>query len=294
MKKSVLFFLSIMVAAAMCAGLTFAAEPKAQPEAKTAEAPLLIADAAMYRGAVTEVEQTKDGTVVSLEQAKGTDFGADSMRFLLGADTKLSFEIESLAVGGYLEVFYGVQPGEKADVQTVIPAISAKLYASAEMVNFNGTLEQVVSGQKEGTGKLVLTDLESGQTVIFNYSEEDTQIYLNLGGLQTGDRLNIFHRGIFTRSLPPQGSPLEIRRMAEPAASFIGVIEEISGSSAVVWVSGTEGGLRRGDRVIISLAKAGEPLLGGDKVRVGYDGELAETYPIQVDAQTVERIDTVG
>lgn len=276
----------------MCVGLASAAEPKTQAETKTAEGPLLIADAAMYRGAVTEVEQTEEGTVVSLEQAKGTDFGADSMRFLLGADTKLSFEIENLAIGGYLEVFYGAQPGEKADVQTIVPAISAKLYASAEMVNFNGTLEQVVSGQKEGTGRLMMTDLESGQTVIFNYSEEDTQIYLNLDELQTGDRLNIFHRGIFTLSLPPQGSPLEIRRMAEPTASFTGVIEEITGGSAVVWVSGNESGLRRGDRVIISLAKAGEPLRGGDRVRVGFDGDLAETYPIQVNAQTIERIDT--
>lgn len=282
----------LLLAAVLCAGAVSAAgAPNAGGTEESKLSSLQVSDAAMYRGTVVSLEETEAGTVALLRQEKGTDFGAETMRFLIEERTRLSFARENLVAGSYLEVFYGAPYQTKADAETAVPAISANLYLSAEMVNFNGTLEEIAPGRTEGSGVLVMTNLENGETVLFHYSADHSKIYLNLNELKAGDRLNIFHRGIFTLSLPPQGSLLEVRRMAEPDASFIGVVEEVTGNQAVVWVSRTEGALRRGDRVAFSPSAVGARVSAGETVQVVYDGNLMETYPIMINARSVERVE---
>ena len=43
----------------------------------------------------------------------------------------------------------------------------------------------------------------------------DTQFYTSAGDLKEGALLNIYHKGIATRSLPPQGVALEVRLLAQ-------------------------------------------------------------------------------
>ena len=43
----------------------------------------------------------------------------------------------------------------------------------------------------------------------------DTQFYTSAGDLKEGALLNIYHKGIATRSLPPQGVALEVRPLAQ-------------------------------------------------------------------------------
>ncbi|MEG0541208.1 MAG: hypothetical protein RR528_02675 [Angelakisella sp.] len=183
------------------------------------EAPPIPADAAMYRGTITNVTQEGDNHIVTLEQAEGTDFGAPSLKFAFTKDTYAGFTPE---VGQYLEVYYGRAPGQPLDVAATHNIITAIKYQEAGMVNFNGTLKSVEAHpEKPGQGWLVVESLsaEGMQGEIrFNYGSEDTQFYLNFDELKPGDKLNIFHPGVFTMSLPPQGSALEVRKYVEPAA----------------------------------------------------------------------------
>lgn len=173
-----------------------------------------VADAAMYRGTVVKQEADGDAQILTLEQADGTDFGAAALRFRLGADTPLSFEKDQLVNGAYLEVFYGVAPGQTLNVDETHDVIGANLYPEAAMVNFNGTVMEFLPEEK----LLMMEDLNNGQTVAFHYGDE-TQLYLTLTDIQKGDKLNIFHRGVFTLSLPPQGNSLEIRPYKTPVST---------------------------------------------------------------------------
>lgn len=178
----------------------------------TEEGKIYVADAAMYRGTVNSITEGAEGRIIELEQAEGTDFGAEKLQFLWTEDAKLSFEKEALEVGSYLEVFYGSAPGQVFNADEVITMIGANLYMSADMVNFNGKILEVQASEtEEGAGSLFMKDSLNEQEVIFHYNSENTQIYADVASLKKGDQLNIFHRGIYTMSLPPQGSALEIR-----------------------------------------------------------------------------------
>ena len=170
-----------------------------------------VADAAMFRGAIVSVEDSEDGKLITLEQAEGTDFGAPKLKFQFTEDTTCSFEESKLTDGAYLEVFYGLAEGQSIDPEQTYSAIGANIYAEAEMVNFNGTLKEYKpSEDNENEGSLMMEDLKTGEEVIFHYAEE-TNFYLDIDQLKQGDQLNIFHSGAYTRSLPPQGSALEVR-----------------------------------------------------------------------------------
>ena len=180
------------------------------PESEPKETNLLVADAAMYRGTIASMAEGASGLLLTLEQAKGTNFGAASIEALLPPETVLTFPIGELEEGGYLEIYYG-GPLEAQPVTV----IAANLYPSAEMVNFNGVVGEL-RPDSEDAGTIVLFDIENGQEVVYHYAAGQTQLYLDLAQIQSGDQLNIFHRGIYTMSLPPQGSALEIRRISEP------------------------------------------------------------------------------
>lgn len=227
MKKTVL----LTILASMCIGFAACApkeeakapeEPTTNESVETQEQPqegndnkivleenLYVADAAMYRGTITNIEETEDGKKITLEQAQGTDFGAEQVVVNVTNDTDTSFEDDKLVEGAYLEVFYG------GDIAEEVDAIAMNIYFETQAVIFNGTLKEIVPTEgKENEGRIFMQPLEGEEEIIFNYGEE-TQFYLNVEELKEGDALNIFHKGILTRSIPPQGIALEVRTYAE-------------------------------------------------------------------------------
>lgn len=171
---------------------------------------IYVADATMYRGTVTNIAQTASGTVLTLAQAIGTNFGAKTMTFLISAMTTGDTDITD---GTYVEVFYGRPMRGEFDYTATQDAIGINNLGAANMVNFNGS---VLSIQKDGETitNLTMHDMQNGEEVIFNVSS-DTQMYLAASDLKQGDALNIYHRGMYTLSLPPQSFAVEIQYMAK-------------------------------------------------------------------------------
>jgi len=87
------------------------------------------------------------------------------------------------------------------------------------------------------------------------------------------------------------GSLLFVWSESEIKATFTGVIEEINGQSAVVYVSEDEEYAVYGI-IAVNLAKnPDETFQVGDKVKVGYDGTIRETAPIGITTLTVELVE---
>ena len=73
--------------------------------------------------------------------------------------------------------------------------------------------------------------------------------------------------------------------------TFDGTIEEINGISALVAIDAGEI-LSSGDKVTVDLSSASdETFETGDKVRVEYDGTIRESYPLQVDTLSIQKLD---
>lgn len=80
---------------------------EAQLETGASQAPLYVADAALYRGTVTEVS-LKDGTgTFTLAQAAGTDYGAAEMTFTVDENTRVQLSLGKADGGSLCGVFYG-------------------------------------------------------------------------------------------------------------------------------------------------------------------------------------------
>lgn len=162
---------------------------------------LMVADAPMYRGVVTEISHNGDYYEMTLESAEGTNFMYPTITMHTSDDTKASFDFEQTAVGDYLEVYYG-------DRTDGVPPyiIAANKLPPAEDCIFNG---EVVEYDKEG-GKLTLKSMAGENTVVFNF-DDSTQFYMDTDKITAGAQLNVYHRGAMTRSLPPQGFAYEVR-----------------------------------------------------------------------------------
>ena len=179
-----------------------ALEEQAVPE------PVIIPDAAVYRGTLTKMEETENGKVITLEQAAGSDYGAASRQFVITENTQQTYNPEELETGFYLEVFFN--EGEQPE------AIAVNIRFVAEAVNFNGTLQEITWDElHEGWGRLVMTDMNTGETIEFNFQQGETTFFVDLDSLKAGDKLNIYHRGMYTMSIPAQGSAVEVRTYAE-------------------------------------------------------------------------------
>lgn len=178
--------------------------------------PPMVADAAMYRGTVTEIQKEETGTVVTLKQARGTDFGEPQMKFRFTESTRADFTPEK---GQYLEVYYGGGPNVQLDQNQIYDVITAVKYLSEDMVVYNGIVKEIAlpdAENKNGWISFVNIDGKDPDSIerVFNIGDE-TQIYLNLKEVKAGDKLNIFTNGISTRSIPPQSPALEIRKYYE-------------------------------------------------------------------------------
>lgn len=73
--------------------------------------------------------------------------------------------------------------------------------------------------------------------------------------------------------------------------TFDGTIEEINGISALVAIDDGEI-LRSGDKVTVDLSSVADEIFEiGDKVQVEYDGMIQESYPLQVNTLSIQKLD---
>ena len=200
--------------------------------------PITMEGLAIYRGILVKIDtETEEGIpIYRLERAPGTRY-APAINITFGVDTQVSFHPRDLEIGDFLEVFYadcacapleeGVTPEFRTDLGYLGEDLSQWQTAAAAnrlpdvaLVNYNGTL---VSVSETDRGRdLLLQDLDTPQDAseeelqahrtIFHITEE-TQLYLGEEVLVPGAKLNIYHRGALTRSIPPQGSALEVTLM---------------------------------------------------------------------------------
>ena len=73
-------------------------------------------------------------------------------------------------------------------------------------------------------------------------------------------------------------------------ATFVGTIQEITGDSAIIDAAHEDG--KTIGQISIDLAvNPNETFQIGDKVRIGYDGTIMESAPLQVITLTVEKVE---
>jgi|GEM_PF-3094981 len=173
--------------------------------------PLVVMDVPMYRGTVTGFDDggTQDHVIATLEQYKGSNYGAPTLRVVIDANTKFSPTRDKFAKDAYVEVYYAANAVD--DVHTAIGV--NYLSESAGMRNINGEIISIEPNQ-DGAGQIHVMDIDRNSEHIINY-DDNTHIYLNMDELASGDKINVFYSGISTRSLPPQSPAMEIRKYAE-------------------------------------------------------------------------------
>lgn len=171
-----------------------------------------IENAPLYRGTISALTTDKSGnTVITLNQLEGTNFGVPTMKVALNNNTRYNFKKSDLKKGLCLEVYYQAPKAKTLDTNTVYTALGANLYFESASVNVNAIVESVQkSATKTGVGSITVKNMANNEPVVFTYGPE-TNFVTELANIKVGDKLNIFHRGIYTMSLPPQGNALEIR-----------------------------------------------------------------------------------
>ncbi len=177
---------------------------------------LYVADAARYRGTVTSIDTGSDGEVTYCLAAFPGSGLAEQLTAVFTDSSRTSFELSSVREGDHLEVFYhpageadGELPGQKV--------IAANKLLPADMVYYNGILVERQE-REDGSVDLVMVPLdtpaENRQDPMVQFvfhTGTDTQFRLSQEALTEGVELNIYHKGISTRSIPPQGVALEVR-----------------------------------------------------------------------------------
>lgn len=187
-------------------------EEESLPENETESMIPPVADAALYRGEVTEVGTGEGGGIVlTLNEVKGVTYGYPSIKVELSEDTRSAVEPGEIAVGDYIEVYYGSAaiPGDS------VTAIAINRLAPADLSVINAVVESITPQEgKDDFGEIAVNVIGSNEAMVIHYTD-NTQFYLDRGEIKAGDKLNIFTSGATTRSIPPQANALEIRSYAE-------------------------------------------------------------------------------
>lgn len=184
------------------------------PSPTVQEDKLTVADAFLYRGNVIKSELKDGKLVVTLQQATGTNFGAPTLTFGISDDSRISFPAEQLASldGKYIEVYYSYMTKNAPNPDEVYDAIAVNSYGEEGMVNFNGTVTEIVpDADKPGEGRLLMTGDDGNDFQVYFLYSGETQFYMNFDDIKVGDKLNIFHSPAMAMSMPPQCSAYEIR-----------------------------------------------------------------------------------
>ncbi|MEG1965900.1 MAG: hypothetical protein RR064_07085 [Oscillospiraceae bacterium] len=166
----------------------------------SSEQPVMIADAALYRGELVEIDI--DGKWV-LAQVEGRNYGKEKLICDI-SETNFISPQDKVSIGDYLEVYYGIGNSEilsDTSQVEVKPIVLTELSPSKICV-INGKITSV--DEKSVT---VTSDENSEKTFVMHITDE-TKIYAS--ELAVGDKLSIYHSGMLTRSIPPQGTAIEI------------------------------------------------------------------------------------
>lgn len=170
-------------------------------------------DAPRYRGTVASIDHPGEGqTVYQLTAFPGSGF-IKEMSITVGPDTKADFDLAEIKEGDHLEVVF--LPFREEDGP--VPVLEVIRLFPAEMVYYNGVLVEKELDE-DGTVDLVMvpqgTPLEDwgdpGKQFIF-HAAVGTVFDPSPEELPEGALLNIYHKGIATFSIPPQGVALEVR-----------------------------------------------------------------------------------
>jgi hypothetical protein len=86
-----------------------------------------------------------------------------------------------------------------------------------------------------------------------------------------------------------EGSQDELENSREISGNFAGVVSEILDGEVIVAPNEGEEILSSGDLVIVNIGED-EDFAVGDNVLVFYDGELMESYPLQVNVVLIEKV----
>lgn len=205
--KKITLFVKNMAAAALAGAVVVTTALGAVP-IKAASMPA-VADAAVYRGTVKEIVEDENRTTFLLKQETGTNYGFPTLQVMADDWTQYDGQLSEIQKGNYLEVYYGVDEKNEWNVKR---AIQVEKLVDSSMSNFNGLVHQI---ERNGnTGRMLLKNLDTGMDVLFRYTEE-TQLFLDMKKVSVGDRLNVYYNGLLTRSIPAQGTALEIRPFDE-------------------------------------------------------------------------------
>ena len=159
-----------------------------------------IADAALYRGSILKIE----GNNLVVEQCEGRNYGEPQITFMIDENTDLT----AYKTGDYVEVYYGALQ-ESAPAQANAIALNKISDTAAEAV-FNGEITKVVRSDSGDIESLELKSISNSEnTIVFHISAE-TQFYLNAKDLKEGDKISVYFGGALTKSIPPQGTALEV------------------------------------------------------------------------------------
>ena len=207
-KLLMLSYLFLILGIVFAAGCVDSGTDTTPPSDDTTVPP--IADAALYRGIVADVENDGDQINVTLKRAVGTNFGAEQITFLITNKTNIKFNKSEIQEGRYLEVYYGGTSYESPQT-----ALAVNLLPDADKCNYNGVLDTIVTVTPDQSGALILI-LDDGETKMsFPYSSS-TQFYLTFSELKEGDKLNIYTTGVILETNPAQSDAKEVRPFYSP------------------------------------------------------------------------------
>jgi len=200
MKKFfVLLFILLMVAAlAACANQN---EEPATDNAVDIETPVEVdeplsipTNAGLFRGEVEYVTIADGLNTIVLIQVPGTDFGAERLTVLIDAETRSDFAITDVNEGDHIEVYYHIGDMTGVSIPDEVTAIVLRMLPPASASVFVGTVVEVTAYPTGGYLRLFI-DGDEPYEIVVGFSNEYSQLYLDMDSLEPGDRISVFTDG---------------------------------------------------------------------------------------------------
>lgn len=166
-------------------------------------------DTALYRGKMVNISTDGNVTTVVLEQISGTDFGADSMTFVIDDDS-MNFNFSSLEGGTgeiYLEIYYDLED----QVFDSVRAVAANLITNAGVRTYSGEIVDVHHGTTKNAAypQSIKVKLDDGSVMVFHC--DGALFYMDPSDVKAGTDVSIVGSSFIFMSLPAQAYVYEIR-----------------------------------------------------------------------------------
>lgn len=163
---------------------------------------------ATYRGNVTAITYSADGTILTLQQEAGGNYGYATLQVLLTGDTKYGFDPATVAIGDLIDAVYA-KPTSGAVTQPVRATSVSRIKVATPSTVFHGTITDLRRDGGRIMG-IVVESLEGRGTAVF-LIDENTVVFAIDGGLTVGSRVSVSFNGAMASSNPPQATASEIR-----------------------------------------------------------------------------------